>query len=89
MKVVIWEEYNIEHIKKHSVTQLEAENAGRNISYHKKTKKDRYLTVSRVDKRIITLIIRRIKTTTYYLVSARDASKKEREGVYEKEKRIR
>ncbi len=85
VKTIIWDGWNIEHIKKHSVSIRETEEAGGNIIYHRKTDKNRYLAVGRSKHRMITIIIRRLESTTYFLVSARDASKKERKTAYEKE----
>ena len=85
VKTIIWDDWNREHIKKHSVSISEAEGVGRKIIYHRKTDKNRYLAVGRSGNRIITLIIRRLEPTTYFLTTARDASKKERKIVYEKE----
>lgn len=61
----------------------------RNIAYHRRTHSERYLTVGRSGKRIITVIVRRESPTTYYIVTARDANKKERRDVYEKERKIK
>lgn len=85
VKAIVWDQWNIEHIKKHAVSISEAEDAGKKIIYHRKTDKHRYLAVGRSENRILTLIIRRIEPTVYFLVTARDASKKERKIVYEKE----
>lgn len=82
---LIWDSWNIEHIKKHGVTQDEIIVSIRNASYHKRGHSERYLTVGRSGKRIITVILRRKRLTTYYLVTARDANKKERRDLYEKE----
>lgn len=86
IKTIVWDEWNKEHIKKHNVSVEEVEEAGKRIIYHRETEKSRYLVVTRSGKRIITLIVRRLESTEYFLVTARDASKKERKKVYEKEK---
>ena len=86
VKYLVFDEYNLEHIKKHNVTREEVKEIGKNFLYHRKTHTGRYLAVGRADKRIITLVIRRISSGKYYIVTARDASKKERQDVYEKEK---
>lgn len=86
VKYLVFDEYNLEHIKKHNVTREEIEEIGKNFLYHRKTHTGRYLAVGRVNKRIITLVIRRISVGKYYLITARDASKKERKDIYEKEK---
>ncbi len=86
VKTIIWDQWNTEHIKKHGVLIHEVEEAGKNIIYHRKTEKNRFLAVGMSGNRMITLIIRRLESTRYFLVTARDASKKERKIVYEKEK---
>lgn len=57
------------------------------LIYHKRTYNGRYLAIGRSGKRLIAIVIRRIKACTYYVVTARDASKKERRDTYEKEKK--
>ena len=85
VRYLVFDKYNLEHIKKHKVTRDEIEKVGKNFIYHRKTHTGRYLAVGRVDLRIITIVFRRISTGKYYPVTARDASKKERKDLYEKE----
>ena len=85
VRELVWDQRNVEHIKKHNVNQQEIHVSIRNAAYHKKAHSGRYLMVGRTDKRIITVILRRLQPTMYYLVTARDANKKERRDVYEKE----
>lgn len=86
VKTIIWDRWNTDHIKKHRVLIREVEEAGQNIIYHRKSEKNRFLAVGRSGTRMLTLIIRRLESTKYFLVTARDASKKERNIVYEKDK---
>lgn len=86
VRTVIWDTFNIQHIKKHSVNQEEVIIVTGKPIYHKRTHSNRYLLVGRTGKRIISVVIRREKTSVYYVVTARDADKKERRRVYEKEK---
>ena len=86
VKEIIFDEWNIKHIKKHRVSAEEVIEAGTNVIYHKRTYKKRYLAVGRSGNRLISFVIKRKSTKRYYLVSARDAAKKERREVYEKEK---
>lgn len=83
---LIWDEVNLEHIKEHGVSRSEVKEVKKNFLYHRKTHTGRYLAVARVGQRIITIIIKRKGLGKYYLVTARDASKKERRDLYEKEK---
>lgn len=77
----------MEHIKKHSVSEKEVTEVAQDIITHERTKQGRYLIIGRTGTRILTVIIDRKKTGIYYLVTARDAAKKERKKVYEKEKK--
>lgn len=85
VKTLIWNDFNIEHIKKHKVTKKEVEIAISNITYYEKADKDRYKAVGRSGKRILSVIINRDEKTTYYVVTARDSSKKEKQKLYDKE----
>ena len=85
VKKLVWDEWNLKHIQKHHVTTKEAKIAASNIVAHKRTKNSRYAVFCRVGGRILTMIIKRGKQSVYYLVTARDAAKKERRIVYEKE----
>ena len=86
IKKLIWDAYNTEHIKKHKVAVDEAEEIGKNFISHKKGKSGRYLVVGRSGSRLISLVVKRKKIGIYYLVTARDSSRKERREIYEKEK---
>lgn len=84
IKKLVWDAYNIEHIKKHNVTVDEAEEAVKNFVSHKKGERGRYIAIGRSGSRLISLIVRRESIGVYYLVTARDSSKKERKEIYEK-----
>ncbi|MBI2018130.1 BrnT family toxin [Candidatus Daviesbacteria bacterium] len=87
VRKLIWDEWNREHIKKHNVSQQEIEDVSKNVIAHEGTKQGRYLIIGRVGSRILTVIINRKETGIYYPVTARDAAKKERRKIYEKEKK--
>ena len=87
IREIIWDSWNVIHIDRHKVSQQEALEAGKNIVYHKVTYNGRYLVIGRSGNRLIALVVVRKKTGTYYLITARDASKPERRKVYEKEKK--
>lgn len=87
IKQLIWDDWNIKHIQKHDVTVKDIEAVAKNFTVHAKAKKGRYLIIGRNNSRIITIIINRKGTGTYYPVTARDAAQKERQKVYEKENR--
>jgi len=81
--ILVWDSRNLVHIQKHLVTRLETEIAVSNFIYHERAYSGRYLLVGRSGKRILSVILDRKNTKTYYVVTARDASKKEKEKLYE------
>lgn len=84
---LIWDEWNVEHIKKHNVTQKEIEEAVVSVVTHKKGYSRRILLIGRTGTRIVSVVISKETMDRYYIVTARDADKKERKLVYEKEKK--
>lgn len=86
IKKLVWDKWNIEHIKRHNVTLDEAEESVKNFIAHKKAKKGRYIAIGRSGSRLISLVVRRVSTGIYYPATVRDSSKKERKEIYEKEK---
>ena len=85
VKEFIFDDQNLKHISKHNVVEAEIREAGQNLIYHRRTYKGRYLLIGRSKKRLLTLILNCLSPGKYYVVTARDASKKERRVVYEKE----
>jgi len=86
VKKLIWTEANVLHLRKHRVTPDEVSVAVSQFKYHKRTHDKRYLLVGRSGKRIISVVIKRQASSVYYVVTARDAGRKERRRLYEKEK---
>lgn len=86
IKKLIWDEFNVEHIKKHDVRVDEVESLAKNIALHKKAKQGRYSIIGRVGLRMLTAIVDRRELGIYYPVTARNSAKKERRNLYEKEK---
>lgn len=84
---LIWDEWNLEHIKKHNLEVEEIVEASKVILYHKSTYQERYLVICKGKQRLITLILKRKSQGKYYLVTARDSSKKEKGRIYGKEKK--
>ena len=85
VKQLVWDERNTEHIKKHNVSVEQVEEIGKNQLAHKRGYSGRYIIIGRSGTRILSVIIRRVKTSIYYPVTARDAGKDERRRIYEKE----
>lgn len=78
VEVLVWDNQNAVHIQRHSVTKAEVEVAILNFVYHEQARSGRYLLVGRSGRRILSVILDRKSAKTYYVVTARDASKKER-----------
>jgi uncharacterized DUF497 family protein len=87
VKELVWDKWNTGHIKKHDVTVSQVEEVAKNIIAHKRAKGGRYLIIGRVGSRILSVIITRERNNVYYPITARDAAKKERQRVYEKERK--
>lgn len=83
---LVSDNWNIERIKKHNVVLGEVEQAVKNAVTHIHGYMGRYIVLGRSGTRILAVIVTRQKEKEYFLVTARDADKKERKKVYEKEK---
>jgi uncharacterized DUF497 family protein len=87
VKKLIWNKWNIEHIKQHGVTRAEVKKVGLNILIKVATHNNRIRITGKVGKKLVSVILSpQAETSAYYVVTARDASKKEREVIYEIEK---
>ena len=86
VRQLIWQNWTVEHIKKHNVTIEEAETAVKSIIVNKRGYNGRYVLTGRSGTRILSVIVFRKKIGEYIVVTARDADKKERLKVYAKEK---
>ena len=84
---LIWDEWNSEHIKKHKVTVVEVEEAIGNINTHREGYEGRIFFIGRSGKRILAILVKPKENKMYYVVTVRDADKKERRQVYENEKK--
>ena len=80
-----WNERNLEHITKHSVTREEVEEAICHILAHRQGYAGRIVLIGRSAKRLLSVIVSKETSGRYYIVTARDADKKERKLVYAKE----
>ncbi len=87
VKRLIWDDWNIEHIKKHNVSQEEVEAIGQKLLAHVRGYSNRYILIGRVGSRMISVIVSRKGLGLYYPITARDSDKKERRKVHEKEKK--
>ncbi len=84
---LIWDEWNKEHIKKHKVTIVEVEEAIQQVQAHRKGYAGRVALIGRSGKRILAILIAPQNNKLYYIVTVRDADRKERKLIYENEKK--
>lgn len=77
---LVWDKWNLEHIKKHNVSKYEVEIAFKSRDILIESYKGRRLVFSKTKKgRMLTIALSFEKQKDGYVVSARDSSKKERE----------
>jgi uncharacterized DUF497 family protein len=84
---LIWDEFNSKHIKKHNVTKEEVQEAIQKVNAHRKGYAERIVIIGRAGKRILAILISPEGDKKYYVVTARDADKKERRLLYDNEKK--
>lgn len=83
---LVWDKWNVEHIKKHKVTKQEVEEAYQSKDFTQQSYLERLIILGKTRKRrLLTLIISYAKQINPYVVSARDMSRRERR-FYEKSK---
>lgn len=79
VRSLLWDEFNSSHVAKHAVTVEEVEQVCAWRVEAWPGQKDRFLVVGKTKTgRIITIILARKYDKTFYPVTARDASRKER-----------
>jgi len=84
---LVWDEWNIKHLKKHNVEKQEVEESIENIKTHRKGYKGRVILIGRSGKRILSIVIAKEGSNKYYIVTTRDADRKERKILYDQEKK--
>lgn len=80
IRQLIWDDWNVKHIAKHKMTPDEADKACRNEPIFAKGKKGRIIALGYGSKeRLLTVVLDPTQETgTFYPVSVRPASRKER-----------
>ncbi len=82
---LIWDEFNLNHIQKHNVTQLEIVEASQKVKSILEGNLGRLVVIGKTkNKRLITFILDKKGKDNYYLVTARDTSRVERRIINEK-----
>ncbi len=92
IKKLVWDKWNLEHIKKHDVRREEVEEAVLNRIEVKHSYNERFLIAGKIaNGRMITVILSLERNDEYYVVSARDTSRSERRTIkiYEKCKKTK
>lgn len=82
---LIWDTWNREHIKKHAISPKEVEEAVNRAATYKEAHSGRLMVIGRSGGRILSVVLAKEKAHRYYVITARDADKKERKLVYEQE----
>jgi uncharacterized protein len=82
---LIWDEWNVEHIKKHKVCVTEVEEVCLKPINSFKSYQNRLIILGKTNNnRLLTLVLMKKNKDTYYLITARDMSRKERKLINEK-----
>ncbi len=77
---LVWDNWNLEHIKKHDVSKYEVEIAFKNNELLAESYRGRTVLISKTKRgRLLTIALSFEKQKDAYIVSARDSSKKEKE----------
>lgn len=85
IKELIWDDWNREHIKKHQVSVNEVEEGCNQQIKSFKSYKERLIILGKTqNSRLLTLVLTKKSRGVYYLVTARDMSRKERRFINEK-----
>ncbi len=84
IKELIWDVWNIKHIEKHGVSLKEVEEAVGSKIKTLKGYREHYLILGVTKKgRLLTVVLALKKGKSYFVVTARDMSKKERRYYYD------
>ncbi len=80
--ILIWDDFNRDHLNKHSVSVKEAEEACHNILGKFPAKNDRFLLIGKTKNNLVISMIAAIKgAKSIYIVTARDISKNEKKHI--------
>ncbi|MCL4870624.1 MAG: BrnT family toxin [Anaerolineae bacterium] len=87
---LIWDDWNVDHVARHNITIVEVEQPLRDKdAVFLKAKQGRVMVLGRAGARLITVVLNAQETDgEYYVITARDMSKKER-AFYRAQKEIR
>ena len=75
---LVWDEWNLEHIAKHNVTRVEVEEIFAKTVRAKKSYKERLMVFGKTKKKRLLAVVLEKEELGYYVLSSRNASRKER-----------
>jgi uncharacterized DUF497 family protein len=79
IKQLVWDDWNVEHIRKHRVNINEVEEVCKAVKKTLKTYRERLIVLGKTTQgRLLTVVLAPESKGRYYVVSARDMSRKER-----------
>jgi len=82
---LIWDEWNVEHIRKHDVSIIEVEETCSLIIKTYKSYQSRLIILGKTkNNRLLTIVLMKKDKKNYYVVTARDMSQKEGRLIDEK-----
>ncbi|MEI8067997.1 MAG: BrnT family toxin [Candidatus Shapirobacteria bacterium] len=85
IRELIWDDWNVEHIKKHNVCVIEVEEACFKLIKSFKSYQNRLIILGETkNNRLLTLVLIKKSEENYYVVTARDMSRKERRLINER-----
>lgn len=82
---IIWDKFNLEHIRKHNVSREEVEKLANSQVKISEGYSGRKILTTKVGQRILSVVVN-FEDGGIYVITARDASMKERQDYYEYEK---
>ncbi len=78
---LIWDDWNIKHIAKHNVTRIEVEEIFAKTVRAKKSYEGRLIVFGKTKERRLLAVILEKEVRGYYVLSSRNASRKERKDL--------
>ncbi|MBM3209238.1 hypothetical protein FJZ40_03015 [Candidatus Shapirobacteria bacterium] len=79
IRQLVWDKWNVSHIKKHKVVINEAEQACQSPKKFLKTYQERLIVLGKTKRgRALTIVLAKKEKGKYYVVTARDTSNRER-----------
>jgi len=85
LKELVWDDFNSKHILKHKVSKTETKEACNNQKLVLSVKNERLLLIGKTSKgRTLSIVLGKVKSNKYYVITARDSSRKERKLINDK-----